>query len=218
MKFCFQREDVYDTVIKRYSALGEPHPPTRCNVSGQSTVLQSQRKSFLTFLAVASCEPRRTDTFVGSHACSTVSAAFFNYCCNKKKKKKKRERERFLLDKTAIRKFIVNSCCCCQVTSIMSDSVRPQRRQPTRLPRPWDSPGKNNGVGCHFLLRCMKVKVKSLSHVRLLATPQTAAYQAPPSMGFARQEYWSELPLPSPIVNSRVIETILCYTGNTYHW
>ena len=43
-----------------------------------------------------------------------------------------------------------------------------------------------------------KVKVKSLSHVQLLATPWTAAYQAPPSMGFSRQEYWSGLPLPSP--------------------
>ena len=43
----------------------------------------------------------------------------------------------------------------------MSDSVRPHRRQPTRLPRPWDSPGKNTGVGCHFLLRCMKVKRES---------------------------------------------------------
>ena len=43
-----------------------------------------------------------------------------------------------------------------------------------------------------------KVKVKSLSCVRLLATPWTAAYQAPPSMGFSRQEYWSGLPLPSP--------------------
>ena len=40
----------------------------------------------------------------------------------------------------------------------MSDSVRPHRRWPTRLPRPWDSPGKNTGVGCHFLLQCMKVK------------------------------------------------------------
>ena len=40
----------------------------------------------------------------------------------------------------------------------MSDSVQPHRRQPTRLPRPWDSPGKNTGVGCHFLLQCMKVK------------------------------------------------------------
>ena len=44
-----------------------------------------------------------------------------------------------------------------------------------------------------------KVKVKSLSHVRLLATPWTAAYQAPPSMGFSRQEYWSGVPLPSPV-------------------
>ena len=43
----------------------------------------------------------------------------------------------------------------------MSDSVRPQRQQPTRLPRPWDSPGKNTGVGCHFLLQCMKVKSES---------------------------------------------------------
>ena len=43
----------------------------------------------------------------------------------------------------------------------MSDSVRPQRWQPTRLPRPWDSPGKNTGVGCHFLLQCMKVESES---------------------------------------------------------
>ena len=77
-------------------------------------------------------------------------------------------------------------------------TVRPHRRQPTRLPHPWDSPGKNTGVGCHFLLQCRKVKVKSLSHIRLLATPWTAAYQAPPSMGFSRQEYWSGVPLPSP--------------------
>ena len=42
------------------------------------------------------------------------------------------------------------------------------------------------------------MKVKSLSRVRLLATPWTAAYQAPPSMGFSRQEYWSGLPFPSP--------------------
>ena len=43
----------------------------------------------------------------------------------------------------------------------MSDSVQPHRRKPTRLPRPWDSPGKNTGVGCHFLLQCMKVKNES---------------------------------------------------------
>ena len=43
----------------------------------------------------------------------------------------------------------------------MSDSVRPHRRQPTRLRHPWDSPGKNTGAGCHFLLQCMKVKSES---------------------------------------------------------
>ena len=43
----------------------------------------------------------------------------------------------------------------------MSDSVQHHRRQPTRLPRPWDSPGKNMGVGCHFLLQCMQVKSES---------------------------------------------------------
>ena len=130
----------------------------------------------------------------------------------------------------------------------MSDSVRHHRRQPTRLPRPWDSPGKNTGVGCHVLLQCMKVKsesevaqscltlcdptdgsplgssvpgilqartlewvaisfpsawkwkakVKSLSRAWLLATPWTGAHQAPPSMGFSRQEYWSGVPSPSP--------------------
>ena len=78
--------------------------------------------------------------------------------------------------------------------------VRPHRWQPTRLRRPWDAPGKNTGVGCHFLLQCMKVKlkVKSLSRVWLLVTPWTAAHQAPSSMGFSRQEYWSRVPLPSP--------------------
>ena len=82
----------------------------------------------------------------------------------------------------------------------MSNSVRPHGLQPTRLRHPWDSPGKNTGVGCHFLLQCMKVKSQSeVAHrVRLLATPWAAAHQAPPSMGFSRQEYWRGLPLPSP--------------------
>ena len=57
--------------------------------------------------------------------------------------------------------LVPSCCCCCQVTSVMSDSVRPHRRQPTRIPRPWDSPGKNTGAGCHFLLQCMKVKSES---------------------------------------------------------
>ena len=86
----------------------------------------------------------------------------------------------------------------------MSDSVQPQRWQPTRLPRPQDSPGKNTGVGCHFLLQCMKWKVKLLSRVRLLPTPWTSAYQAPSSMGFSRQEYWSGMPPPSPQITTNV--------------
>ena len=46
---------------------------------------------------------------------------------------------------------------------------------------------------------CFEVKVKSLSRVRLFATPWNVAYQAPPSMGFSRQEYWSGVPFPSPV-------------------
>ena len=48
-----------------------------------------------------------------------------------------------------------------QADALMSDSVQPHRQQPTRLHRPWDSLGKNTGVGCHFLLQCMKVKNES---------------------------------------------------------
>ena len=92
------------------------------------------------------------------------------------------------------------SCCCCCVASVVSDCVRPHRWQPTRLPGPWDSPGKNTGVACHFLLQCMKVKSESevAQSCPTLATPWTADHQATPSMGFSRQEYWSGLPLPSP--------------------
>src|SRR5574340_985707 len=80
------------------------------------------------------------------------------------------------------------------------DSVRPHSRKPTRLPCPWDSPGKNTGVGCHFLLQCMKVKSERdvAQSCPTLATPWTAAYQASPPMGFSRQQYCSGVPLPSP--------------------
>ena len=71
-------------------------------------------------------------------------------------------------------------------------------------------------MGCHLLLQC--VKVKSLSGVRLLATPWTAAYQAPPSMGFSRQEYWSGVPLPSPIAGSfAILFTASNFTFTTRH-
>ena len=52
-------------------------------------------------------------------------------------------------------------CCCCYVASVVSDSVRSHRWQPTRVPRPCVSPGKNTRLDCHFLLQCMKVKRES---------------------------------------------------------
>ena len=121
---------------------------------------------------------------------------------------------------------------CCLVTKSCLTLLRPHELKPVRLLCPWDFPGKNTWVGCHFLLRgispprdqthipcvsCIgrrilyhwaskeayiiherKVKVKLLSRVWLFATPWTVAYQAPPSMGFSRQEYWSGLPFPTP--------------------
>ena len=71
---------------------------------------------------------------------------------------------------------------------------------PGRLPRPWDSPGKNTGVVAISFSNAWKwkVKVKSLSRVQLSETPWTAAHQAPLSMGVSRKEYWSGVPLPSP--------------------
>ena len=60
-----------------------------------------------------------------------------------------------------------------------------------------------------------KVEVKSLSSVQLLATPWTAAHQAPPSMGFSRQDYWSGVPLPSPSISYSPLQkpTYYCFTG-----
>ena len=82
----------------------------------------------------------------------------------------------------------------------MSDSVRPHRRQPTRLPVPGILQARTlEWVAISFSNAwTWKVKVKLLSCIQLLATPWTAAYQASLSMGFSRQEYWSGVPSPSP--------------------
>ena len=77
-----------------------------------------------------------------------------------------------------------------------------------QAPRPWDSPGKNTAVGCHFLLQCMKVKSESeVAQSCLTLSDPTAAHQAPLSMGFSRQEYWSGVPLPSPVGPMMVNQT-----------
>ena len=100
--------------------------------------------------------------------------------------------------------------------SVVSDSLQPHRRQPSRLHRPWDSPARTlEWVAIAFSSAWKgKVKGKSLSRAQLFATPWTTAYQAPPSMGFPRQEYWSGLPLPSPnkelLYSERNSTTILC--------
>ena len=100
---------------------------------------------------------------------------------------------------TTERLTVIFCCCCCCVASVVSDSVQPHRRQPTRLPVPGILQARTlEWVAISFSNAWKsKVKVKSLSRVWLLVTPWTAAYQAPPSMGFSRQEYWSWVPLPS---------------------
>ena len=80
-------------------------------------------------------------------------------------------------------------------------TVQPHRRQPTRLPVPGILQARTlEWVAISFSNAWKwKVKVKSLCRAWLLATPWTAAHQAPPSMGFSRQEYWSGVPLPSQL-------------------
>src|SRR5574339_680782 len=82
----------------------------------------------------------------------------------------------------------------------MSNSVRPHREQPTRLPCPWDSLGKNTGVGCHFLLQCTKVKSESevAQSCPTPSNPMDCSLPGSSVHGFSRQESWSGVPLPSP--------------------
>ena len=82
----------------------------------------------------------------------------------------------------------------------MSDSVWPHRWQPTRLPRPWDSPGKNTGVGCHFLLHCMKVKSESevAQSWPTFSDPMDCSPPGSSIHGILQAKYWSGVPLPSP--------------------
>ena len=84
----------------------------------------------------------------------------------------------------------------------MSYSVQPHRQQPTRLPVPGILQARTlEWVAISFSNAWKwKVKMKSLSRAWPSATPWTAAFQAPPSMGFSRQEYWSGVPFPSPIL------------------
>ena len=82
----------------------------------------------------------------------------------------------------------------------LCQTLRPHRQQPTRLLHPWDSPGKNTGIGCHFFLQCMKVKSETevAQSCPTLRDPMGCNPPGFLSMKFSRQESWSELPLSSP--------------------
>ena len=102
----------------------------------------------------------------------------------------------------------------------MSDSVRPHRRQPTRLPRPWDSPGKNTGVGCHFLLQCMKVKGESEVAQLCLTLCNTMACSPPGSSdhGIHQARILEWVAMPSSRGSSRprdqtCVSCISCIAG-----
>ena len=83
------------------------------------------------------------------------------------------------------------------VISVVSNSVRPHRWQPTRLPRPWDSLGKNTAVGCHFLLQCMKVKSQSevAQSCPTLSDPMDCSLPGSPVLGIfqARVLEWGAI-------------------------
>ena len=112
----------------------------------------------------------------------------------------RRSAQRQLLSRPVIQFY--SFCCCCWVASVGADSVRPHRRQPTRLRRPWDSPGKNTGVGCQFLLQCRKVKSErevaqlcpTLSDPRDCSPPGPSVHRIFQARGLE----W--VPLPSPLL------------------
>jgi len=97
----------------------------------------------------------------------------------------------------------------------MSDSVQPHRQQPTRLPRPWDSPGKSTGVGCHFLLQWMKVKSESevAQSCPTLSDPMDCGLPGSSIHGIfqARVLEWGAIAFSVPIISSYQTETFLVF-------
>ena len=110
------------------------------------------------------------------------------------------------------------SMLCYAVTSVVSDSVRPHRQQPTRLCRLWDSPGKNTGVGCHFLLHCMKVKSESEA-AQSRPTPGDSMDCSPPGSSIhgifqARVLEWGAIAFSGCTLQSGLISKAWPYFSN----
>ena len=104
-------------------------------------------------------------------------------------------------------------CCCCLVASVVSDSMRPHRGKPTRLPRPWDSLGKNTGVGRHFLLQCVKEKSESevTQSCPTLSDPMDCSLSGSAIHGIFQARVLEWVPLPSPMVS--IVNRNVWYTS-----
>ena len=107
----------------------------------------------------------------------------------------------------------------------MSDSVWPQRWQPTRLPHPWDSPGKNTGVGCHFLLQCMKVKSESevAQSCLTLSDPVDCSLPGSSVRGIfqARVLEWGAIAFSEwyiTAIKKNVFESVYCFMSGRRQW
>ena len=103
----------------------------------------------------------------------------------------------------------------------MSDSVRPHKQQPTRLPHPWDSPGKNTGVGCHFLLQRMKVKSESevAQSYPTLSDPIDCSLPGSSIHGIfqARVLEWHAIAFSNQNINQYKPEIKLCFVHSCIH-
>ena len=107
-----------------------------------------------------------------------------------------------------------NKLDCCQVASVVSNSVRPHGLQPTRLLRPWDSPGKNTGVGCHFLLQCKKVG--SESEVTQSCLTLSDPMDCSPPGSSIHGIFWATVLEWGAIAFSHKLDSLLL--KNTYHY
>ena len=99
-------------------------------------------------------------------------------------------------------------CCCCKVASVVSDSVWPQRRQPSSHPCPWDSPGENTGWVAISFSNAWKWKSEVTQSCPTLSDPVDCSPPVSPVHGIPRQEYWSGLPLPSPWMSLAVLKSL----------
>ena len=111
--------------------------------------------------------------------------------------------------KTFVRHF--SAAAAAAAKSLQSCATLPHGQEPTRLCCPCDFPGKNTGMGCHFLLQCMKVKSESevAQSCPTLHDPMDCSLPGSSGfMGFSRQEYWSGVPLPSPDISLRAVDSL----------